>query len=140
LRIEDDEAAVTTLHRLNCGAAMSKAKNIALRILQILLCLLFLGTGISKLMSRPEVVEGFREYGYPNHFYLLAGAMETLGALALLLPRTAVYGAAVLSVVMIGATGTLLLHSQVLFAPFPFSVLILLAIVGYARRPQSMRP
>ncbi len=109
---------------------MSKAKNIALRILQILLCLLFLGTGISKLMSRPEVVEGFREYG----------AMETLGALALLLPRTAVYGAAVLSMVMIGATGTLLLHSQVLFAPFPFSVLILLAIVGYARRPQSMRP
>jgi putative oxidoreductase len=119
---------------------MSKAKNIALRILQILLCLLFLSVGIPKLMSRPEVVEGFREYGYPNHFYLLVGTMETLGALALLLPRTAVYGAAVLSMVMIGATGTLLFHSQVLFAVFPFSVLILLAIVGYARRPHSMRP
>jgi putative oxidoreductase len=113
---------------------MSKGKKIGLRVLQILLCLLFLFAGIPKLMSRPEVVEGFREYGYPNHFYLLTGTMETLGALALLVPRTAVYGAAVLSMVMIGATGTLLLHSQFLFAAFPFSILILLAIVGYARR------
>ncbi len=67
------------------------------------------------------------------------GAVELLGALALLIPRLAAYSATVLIAVMIGATVTYLLHSEAPRALVTVTLIVLLAIVAYARRPDSIR-
>ena len=118
---------------------MSKTKAIALWVLQIVLVFPFLAAGIPKLTSNAAWVARFRGYGYPEKFYLLVGVVESLGALALLIPRLAAYGAIVLIAVMIGATVTHLLHSEAPRALVTVALMVLLAIVAYARRPDSIR-
>ena len=118
---------------------MSKAKAIALWVLQVLLVFPFLAAGIPKLASAPGWIARFRGYGYPENFYLMVGAIELLGALALLIPRLAAYGAMVLIAVMIGATVTHLLHSEAPRALVTVTLIFLLALVGYARRPHFIR-
>lgn len=119
---------------------MSKVKIVALWGLQVLLALLFLAAGIPKLAGNPNWIARFARYGYPDNFYRLVGVVEVLGALALLIPRTAAYSAAVLIVVMIGATITHALHSEAFRVPITLVLAILLGIVAYARRPNFKRP
>ncbi len=114
---------------------MSRPKSIAIWVLQILLVFPFLAAGILKLLSNPAWIARFRAYGYPEKFYLLIGLVELLGALALLVPRLAAYGATVLIAVMIGATVTHLLHSEASRALVAAVLMVLLGIVAYARRP-----
>ncbi len=99
----------------------------------------FLAAGIPKLISNPGWVVRFRGYGYPEKFYLVIGAVEVLGALALLIPRLAAYSATGLIAVMIGATVTHLLHFEAPRALVTVALIVLLAIVAYARRPDSLR-
>lgn len=49
-------------------------------------------------------------WGYPVWFLYLIGALELAGGLAILVPRTASYGALVLATVMLGALVTRLIH------------------------------
>ncbi len=114
---------------------MGKTKSVAIWVLQILLVFPFLAAGIPKLTGNPAWIARFRGYGYPEKFYLLVGALELLGAVALLIPRLATYGATVLIAVMIGATATHLLHSEAPRALFTALLIVLLATVAYARRP-----
>ena len=74
-------------------------------ILTILLAVLMAGPGSQKFTS--NVWERmFRQWGYPDGFYLVIGAVEVIGGLALLIPRFASYSAIVLSIVMVGASAT----------------------------------
>jgi uncharacterized membrane protein YphA (DoxX/SURF4 family) len=118
---------------------VSKTKAIVLWVLQILLVFPFLAAGIPKLAGNPAWVARFRAYAYPEKFLLLIGAVELLGALALLISRLAPYGATVLIAVMIGATVTHLLHSEARRALVTVALIVFLAVVGYARRPDSVR-
>ena len=119
---------------------MSKAKlkMVPVWILQILLAVAFLPAGGSKLPTSPIWTERFRTWGYPDHFYIVIGVVEVLGAIALVIPRAAGYGAATLSVVMIGACVTHLLHGErqaITTAVF----LLLLAVVAYVRRSDFLQ-
>jgi putative oxidoreductase len=113
---------------------MSKGMNIALWVLQTLIAVFFLFTAYRILTGGPQVAEMFRHYGYPEHFYLLTGILEGAGALLLVIPATGMYGAITLMVVMVGATATHLLHSEMSRAPVPFILLIFLAVIAWARR------
>jgi uncharacterized membrane protein YphA (DoxX/SURF4 family) len=52
----------------------------------------------------------FRTWGYPDGFYLVIGAVEVIGGIALLIPRLASYSAIMLAIVMIGAAATQVLR------------------------------
>ena len=54
----------------------------------------------------------FVEWGFPAWFALAVGASEILGALLLLIPRTAMAGSLLLATIMLGALVTELLHPQ----------------------------
>ena len=112
---------------------MNRIKSIAIWVLRILLAAIFALQGIVKLTSSPGWVSRFKAWGYPDNFYLLVGAIELAGAVALLIPRLAVFGALTLLGVMIGATITHLVHgeSQVITT---LIVMALLAIIVYVRR------
>src|SRR5215207_7776659 len=104
-------------------------------ILTILLAVLMVGPGSQKFTS--GVWERmFRQWGYPDGFYLVIGAIEVAGGLALLIPRLASYAAILLSIVMLGASATQVLRGgrngvgEVVFA----ALLALLAFIRWNHR------
>jgi uncharacterized membrane protein YphA (DoxX/SURF4 family) len=115
---------------------LSKGLNITGWVLQGLAAAAFLAAGGSKLAAAPEIVEMFAKLGAGQWFRYLTGVLEVLGAVALLVPRTAFYGAVLLAVVMAGAIVT---HLAVLGGS-PIPALVLLVIVGtiaWLRRPTA---
>jgi putative oxidoreductase len=87
-------------------------------------------------------ITSFARWGYADWFRDLIGVLEVLGGLALLVPRTAFYGATVIATIMVGAAATLLLNGEGsrAFAPvFWLGVVTLVACVRYRRawRPVS---
>ena len=114
-----------------------KLKTIALWLLQILLALVFVNVGRDKFTSENWPAR-FHHWGYPDHFHLVVGFLEAVGGLALLVPRATFYGAATLGVVMLGAAATHLLHAEFRQFTSPLVFLVLLGIVLYARRPESL--
>jgi putative oxidoreductase len=80
-------------------------------LLTILLAVLMVGPGSQKFTGNTWE-RMFRQWGYPDGFYLVIGAVEVVGGLGLLVPRLASYSAIVLVVVMLGASATHIVHGD----------------------------
>lgn len=112
---------------------MARLKTIGLWILTLPLVLVMVGPGSQKFTS-PTWERMFRTWGYPDGFYLVIGAIEVVGGLALLVPRLASAAAIVLAVVMVGAAVTQITVGgrngvgELVFAT-------LLCVVAYGRWP-----
>jgi uncharacterized membrane protein YphA (DoxX/SURF4 family) len=117
--------------------------NIVLWILQVLLALLFLFAGGTKLVLPIDVLTSM---GSPNQVHLpgllirFVGVCEVLGALGLILPglfriRTGLtpLAAVGLVIIMIGATVLTVVGDGVAAAVFPAVVGVLLALVAHGR-------
>jgi putative oxidoreductase len=119
-------------------AQPSKAANIALWVVQILLALAFLGAGSSKLLGAPDMVGLYEAIGIGQWFRFVTGLLELTGAILIVVPRTKFFGAALLSMIMVGAVLT---HLFILRnAPTAAAVLFVLAgIVVWGRRG-SLKP
>jgi putative oxidoreductase len=116
---------------------MARMKLIGLWLITCLMALVMVGPGLQKFTS-PVWQRMFRSWGFPEHFYLVIGAIEVIAGLGLLIPRTAAPSAAVLSIVMIGAAITQLTVGgrngvgEIVLAA-------LLGLVAYARREPWLR-
>lgn len=115
-----------------------KWKVIGLWVLCALLAATFLMAGGTKLAGQQMHIDSFARWGYPQWFRLVVGAVELVGAGLLLIPRTAVYGAAALAVMMCGAVYTHLANAEAPGVVAPLVLLALVALVGYARRPERL--
>lgn len=117
--------------------------NILLWILQILLALLFLFAGITKVVLPAEVLQSA---GSPNAikfsalFLKFIGVLETLGGLGLILPGIfhrqqylTPLAAAGLVIIMIGAVITTLMGDGVSLIFGPLVIGLLCAFVAYGR-------
>ncbi len=111
---------------------MTRVRIVVLWVCQVALALMFLGAGIRKFTS-PMWARMFARWGYPDDFYLVIGALEVAGALALLVPRTAAPAAIVLIVIMIGAGVTHALHGEWQRLPQIAVMSALLVAVMYGR-------
>ncbi len=117
--------------------------NIVLWIIQVLLALLFLFAGGTKLILPIDVLTSMgppNQVHFPGLFIRLIGVCEVLGALGLLLPglfRVKTWltplAATGLVIIMIGAVAVSL-KLGIGAAVFPFVVGLLLAFVAYGRR------
>ena len=74
--------------------------------LKILLAALFLFEGIDKFSERRLWVRIFAEIGFGQWFRYFTGAVEVIGAVALLIPKATLFGVGVLVCTMIGAALT----------------------------------
>ena len=123
--------------------------NVVLWILQVLLALLFLFAGGTKLIMPLDVL---LQQGSPNQIMLpgwfirFIGVCEVLGALGLILPgvfKTRQYltplAALGLAVIMVGAVVGTIMGDGVRMAIGPFVFLLLLLFVAYGRRVQPHR-
>lgn len=117
--------------------------NVVLWILQVLLALLFLFAGGTKLVLPISVLT---QMGSPNQVVLpgllfrFIGVCEVLGGLGLVLPgllRTRQYltplAAVGLAIIMVGAVVVTIMGEGVQMAVLPFVVLLLLLFIAYAR-------
>jgi uncharacterized membrane protein YphA (DoxX/SURF4 family) len=84
----------------------SKAKNIALWILQGLAAAAFLMAGAAKLSGQPVMVEMFDKVGLGQWFRYLTGSIEVVSAILLLVPKLTPVGAGLLVCTMTGAVIT----------------------------------
>lgn len=118
--------------------------NIALWIVQILLALLFLFSGVMKfIMPYEKMVEG-QKIVLPHWFLLFIGVCEILGGIGLVVPwltkiRSGLtpLAAWLLLIIMIGAVviGAI---TEISNAIVPFVVGLLLIFVGYGRSRTAM--
>jgi putative oxidoreductase len=103
--------------------------------LQGILAAAFLAAGSAKLAGVPYMVELFDQIGLGRSFRIVTGAVEVIGAVALVVPGFASVGALWLGATMIGAVAThlFILHTSAV----PAIVLGLLnALVVYLRRDE----
>jgi uncharacterized membrane protein YphA (DoxX/SURF4 family) len=113
---------------------MARVKGVLLWIVTIFLAVVMIGPGMQKFTG-PTWERMFRAWGYPDHFYLLIGAIEVAGGIALLVPRTASAAGLVLSVVMVAAGITQLVNSPDRNGVGEFVFAALLLVIAYARWP-----
>ena len=104
----------------------SKALNITLWVLQVLLAAAFLIAGATKVLGVHMQVATFEDIGLGQWFRYFTGFVEMVFAILVLIPETAVLGAALLVATMIGAVATHLL----LIGGSPLAAIVLLAIAG----------
>jgi uncharacterized membrane protein YphA (DoxX/SURF4 family) len=117
--------------------------NILLWILQILLALLFLFAGVTKLVLPMEMLMANASpnaIALPGLFIRFIGLVEVLGGLGLVLPgvfhkrpELVPLAAAGLVIVMIGAVVVTIMGDGVAFAIPPFVIGLLCAFVAYGR-------
>ncbi|WOH50316.1 DoxX family protein [Bradyrhizobium sp. sBnM-33] len=108
---------------------------VAVWIFRGLLAPAFLAAGGVKLYGVPMMVDEFHHIGLGQWFRYLTGSLEIIGAILLLLPRKAGFGALLLICIMIGAVIT---HLFVIGgSPVPAMVLLVLnVLVAYSKREE----
>ncbi len=119
-------SAVQTRPRWKAGALWG---------LKGLLAAVFLLAGGMKIYGLPMMVEEFEHMGLGQWFRYVTGTLEVVGAVTILVPGLAAFGAVVLSCIMIGAVATHLL--LIGGSPIPAVVLLVLsATIVVAHRAQ----
>lgn len=112
---------------------MSKAKQIVLWVLTVLLAAVFLFAGGFKLLHPDQVRSAFVQFGLPGWLALFIGVCEVFGALGLFIPRLAALAASGLSIIMIGATVITAMNHQIRVAISNAVILALLLFVALTR-------
>jgi uncharacterized membrane protein YphA (DoxX/SURF4 family) len=117
--------------------------NILLWIIQILLALLFLFAGGSKLVMSMETMQSMaspNQVQLPEFFIRFIGVVEVLGALGLILPGLfrirkglTALAATGLAIIMIGAVVITIKGDGIVMAITPLIVGLLCAFVAYGR-------
>ncbi|CAN7702512.1 DoxX family protein [Bradyrhizobium sp. LjRoot220] len=117
------------------ASAPPRWKSAGLWVVRGLLALAFAGAGGAKLYGVPMMIEEFQHIGAGQWFRYATGALELLGAILILTPPLAAFGAVLLICIMIGATVTHLFLIGGSAVP-ALVLLALSAIVAYAKRDQ----
>jgi putative oxidoreductase len=114
-------------------AVSGKGRLITLWTLSGLIALAFISAGGAKLAGVSVMVEMFDKVGFGQWFRYFTGLLEVAGAIGLLIPRYAFYGAVLLAIVMVGA---IIAHLAILGgSPAPAAALLVLAgIIAYLRK------
>jgi putative oxidoreductase len=102
-------------------------------LLSVLLALIFFSAGGMKLMSRPNMVQEFAQVGLGQWFRYFTGILEVAGAIAILIPQFAKWGAMLLATVMSGA---IVAHLTALHSPptLPAILLVMVFAAAWLRR------
>jgi uncharacterized membrane protein len=116
------------------ATAGRRPADVALWVLQGLLAATYLAVAMPKLTAQPDAVTGFADIGFSTTGMYVIGLLEVAGAVALLIPRLCGLAALAFVGLMIGAVTVTLLHLGAEAAILPGTLLILVAIVAWARR------
>jgi putative oxidoreductase len=85
------------------SASRGRLATVGLWVLQVGAAAMFLMAGTMKLIGNPMMVQLFGTIGIGQWFRYLTGTIEVVGAILLLVPSLAVFGAIPLAMTMVGA-------------------------------------
>lgn len=105
--------------------------NASLWLAALISASVFWAAAVAKLSG--SMNHQFEAWGYDARLALVIGVVELLGAIGLLLPRTAGWSALGLGVLMLAAVGTHLTHGDAVAALLPAGLLGLLTLVLWGR-------
>ena len=111
-----------------------KIRNISAWVLQVILGLMFLMAGSSKFQHASVWERKFQNWGFPDHYYIIIGILEMIGAIGLFIPRFMKPAAIFLITIMIGAAATHLFNNEASEIMRPGMFLILLPVLLYLRK------
>ena len=97
-------------------------------VLLVLLIVLSLATGITKLIQMPEEMELFRNAGFSDILILIFGAVQVLGGILLIPTRYRQYGAIIMTVTFVIATIVVFIKGMMGFGLFS---ILFIALAGY---------
>lgn len=122
------------------GTTKTRSKaNVGMWTLQVLVAAVFIGSGLAKVFGETQTVESFNDIGFGDWFRYLIGALELLGAAALLIPRLCGLAGLAFVGLMVGA----IVFSLAFFEPAtvvtPAVVLVPVAVIAWARRDRTAR-
>ena len=107
-----------------------------MRTLAIFLALVFVLSGLAKLLALPFETEAFARWGYPLWFMYFTGLLEVAGAVGLLLPRLSALASGCLAALMLGAVATHAVHAEWPMFAVASAILILAAWRGWKGRAE----
>jgi putative oxidoreductase len=122
---------------LTATAPTSRFKVIGFRVLKILFALVFIGAGGAKIYGPPAMVAEFDAIGLGQWFRTFTGALEIIGAIMLLTPKTTGFGALLLAAICGGAFFAQLfaLHGDIIH---PIVMAIILLAIAWTQRDQML--
>jgi putative oxidoreductase len=114
-----------------------KMRHIITWVLRVLLGVTFLGIGIEKITGTMGTIPFFDAIGWGQWFRYVSGALDTAGALLILVPRWTSLGALIITCTV--GLGTYLCYAKALFNPlFPLIMTLLAAtLVWLAWKPKA---
>lgn len=118
----------------------TKGKATTFWVLSILMGLSFLAAGAAKFAGVEQIVQNFQRWGYPAWFRWLVGVAELAAGVAILIPRTRFYGAALAVGLMVGGLGTHLRAGEVAESVPALVLGVICAILAWSYRPAFLRP
>lgn len=118
-------------------ARRSRAGNVALWVLQVLLAATFVMAALPKVSGDPIALSGFDLLGLGMPGMYVVGWLELAGALALLVPRLCGLAATCQIALMIGAVATTAVLVPEMIA-FPAIVLVAVCVVAWFRRARTV--
>src|SRR5690606_12347708 len=98
-------------------------------ILDGAVAIIFVVTGLRKLLSFGTVASDFESWGFHPAFMYMIGIVELAGAVALLTPRARIPGIVGLGVVMLGAIGTHIYAGEYYQLLLPLALLVMLIVL-----------
>ena len=117
----------------------SRAANIGLRTLQVLLAVVYAFSAFGKLSADAQNVAGFQAMGLGNAGMYIIGTLELAGAIAMFIPVLTGLAAACFVALMVGAVIATLAIGGGVLAAIPATVLVVAAIVAWGRRDSTRR-
>ena len=108
-----------------------KSRTVGYWTSSIILSVVYIIVGVPKLSGLSDVMHRFTEWGYSEDFMLFIGASEFIAGIFLLIPKTSLYAATYLGLIMCGAIYTHLAFDSVAWAMLPAFCLSFLVYIGY---------
>ncbi|HEY2588186.1 MAG TPA: DoxX family protein [Tepidisphaeraceae bacterium] len=122
-------------------ARPSKTALIVGWILSLLPALLLIFSAVMKLARPAPVVDGFRQFGYPDRLIVPLGVVELACAILYLIPRAATLGAILLTGYLGGAVATnVRVENPAFIMPFLCGVVLWLGLFLRDRRLRVLLP
>jgi len=97
-------------------------------VLLVVLILLSIATGVTKLIQIPAEMELFGNAGWPIWLTLAFGVVQIAGGLLLIAPQSRRYGAMVMIVTFVIASAVVLINGMIPFFLFSLLFIVLAAL------------
>lgn len=99
---------------------------ILFNVILAILVFLAVSSGITKIILMPQDVEFFGKYGFTNPILIIYGVIQLLGGILLLLPKTRIMGAVLVSITFLISAVVLAMEGNI---PVTIVTLICVALL-----------